>query len=67
MDGAEQNVGTLVEDELRSVAVMHVDIDDGDFAEGFRKTVGGDRRIVQEARAAHQVRIGMMARGRQSA
>ena len=62
MDRHGQHVGALVEDALRAVAVMQVDVDDRHARGEAAKVLGGDRRIVEEAEAAGDIAEGMMAR-----
>ena len=62
MDRGEQHVAALVEDVLGAVAVVVVDIEDGDFLAALvEEGLCGDGGIVQVAVAAHQVAGGMMA------
>ena len=60
MDRADQHVRPFPEDELRAVAVMHVDVDDRDLAEALGQLMGGDRGIVEVADPGHQVGIGVV-------
>ncbi len=53
MQGADHDVGVLVEDGLGAVAVVRVDVDDCDGAvDGPAKPGGGDGRVVQITGAA---------------
>jgi hypothetical protein len=53
VDGAGQDVAPLVEDRLRAVAVVGVDVDDGDRpAEVRAQTRGGRGGVVEVARSA---------------
>src|SRR6266851_482982 len=61
MQRDEEHVGPLVEDALRAVAVMDVDIEDGDAAEREAQMLRGDRGVVEIAEAAGLVGIGVMA------
>ena len=55
MDRHRQHVGARIEDALGAVAVMHVDIEDGDALVLGAQMLGGDRRVVHEAEAAGHV------------
>ena len=57
------HVAALVEDFLRAVAVMVVDIEDGDARRALvAEPLGDDRGVVDVAVAAHEGRAGVMAR-----
>src|SRR6187551_699646 len=63
MDRGEGDVGAAVEDVLRSVAVMVVDIEDRDLrAAACNRCLRGDGGIVQVAIAAEIVGAGVMPR-----
>ena len=49
MDRDGERVGATVEDALRAVAVMEVDIEDGDAVRLLEQALRGDARIVEEA------------------
>src|ERR1019366_3072812 len=56
MEGAVQNIRALVEDVLRAVAVMEIDVEDGHAcAAVIAQVLRGDRRIMEKAMAAVQV------------
>ena len=57
MQRDRQHVGPLVEDALRAVAVVDVDVDDGDAAEPRRHVPGGDGDVVEKAEAARHVGV----------
>lgn len=62
MDRGEQHVAALVEDVLGAVAVVVVDIEDGDFLAALvEEGLGSDGGIVQVAVATHQVAGGVVA------
>lgn len=68
MDGGEEHIGVAVEDRLRTIPMMIVDIEYGDLAgSAFAQNFGRDGRIVQKAIAAIGIRHRVMAGGRQSA
>ena len=53
----------LVEDRLRPVAVVHVDIDNGDALEASGEHRGrGDGNIVEKAEAHRAIRFGVVTR-----
>ena len=60
VDRDGEHVGARIEDLLLAVAVVIVDVEDGD-APVARQHVGGDRRIVEIAEAAEGARLGVMA------
>ena len=51
VDRAVEDVGTLVEDLLGAVAMVGVEIDDGDAPVVAHEVLGSDRGVVEEARA----------------
>ena len=58
-----QHVRPLVEDFLRAVAVMVVDVEDGDPARALvAEPLRGDCGVVDVAIAAHEAGAGVMAR-----
>ena len=57
----EQYIAAREEDALGAVAVMDVDVDDGDRCEFGPHMLGGDGDIVEQAEAARQIAIGVMA------
>ena len=62
MDRDGQNVGTGIEDRLRSIAVMDIDVEHCDTVMDLPETLGCQRRIVQIAEASGMGRIGMVTR-----
>jgi hypothetical protein len=63
VERAEQHVITPVEDILGAVAVVEVHIENGDpFRAAVEKTLGGNRHVVEEAVAAIEIVMGMVAR-----
>ncbi len=62
MDRDRQHIATPVEDPLRAVAVMHVDIKNGRPAPRRAQIVCRDGGVVQKAEAAGQILKGMMPR-----
>src|SRR5262245_43284019 len=60
VDRHGEHVGARVEDFLLAVAVVIVDVEDGDTAVA-RQHVGGDRRIVEITEAAESARLGVVA------
>ena len=60
VDRHGEHVGARIEDLLLAVAVVIVDVEDGDAAVA-RQQIGGDRRIVEIAEAAEGTRLGVMA------
>ena len=60
VDRDGEHVGAGVEDLLLAVAVVIVDVEDGDAAVA-REQVGGDRRVVEIAEAAEGARLGVVA------
>ena len=61
MDRDGEDVRPLVENALRAVAVMDVDVEDHDALVLQPQMRGGDRAVVEEAEAAGHVAIGVMA------
>ena len=62
MDRGEQHIAALVEDVLGAVAVVVVDIEDGDFPAALvEEGLGSDGGVVQVAVTAHHVAGGMVA------
>ena len=61
MDRHGQHIGAGVEDALRAVAVMQVDVEDRDARRIRAQTLRGDRRIVEEAEAAGDIGEGVVA------
>ena len=57
------HASVVPEDVLRAVAVVDVEIDDGDAlgAMGGLGVAGGDRRVVEEAEAHRRRRLGVVA------
>ena len=49
MDGDGEHVGPGIENALRAIAVVQVDIENGDAGGLFPKMLRGDCRIVEEA------------------
>jgi hypothetical protein len=62
MDRHGEHVAARVEDALRAVAVVQVDVEDRDAAAGPGQPLGGDGRIVEKAEAAGEVGEGVVAR-----
>jgi hypothetical protein len=68
MEGDRKNICSAIEDPLGPVAVMHVDIQNGDPPGApITAVLSGDGGVVQKAEAAGLVGEGMMSGGRQSA
>ncbi|MPL86073.1 hypothetical protein SDC9_32049 [bioreactor metagenome] len=63
MQRDRQHVVTFVEDALRAVAVMHVDVEDRRAMAARAQILGRDAAVVEEAEPARDLAIGMMARG----
>ena len=64
VEGGEEDIAAVVEDVLRAVAVVVVDIKDGDtFHAGEEEMLCGDGSIVEEAEAAAVVGAGVVAGG----
>ncbi len=57
-----ENVAARIENILRAIAVMHIDVDDGHAVIALAQHFGGHRRPVQIAEAAGVFRTGVMAR-----
>ena len=57
-----EDIGSRVEDALRAVAVMEIDVEDGDPRLCPQQALRSDRRIVEEAEAAGDIHKGMVAR-----
>src|SRR3546814_12958856 len=62
----EEHVRPRVEDALRAVAVMHVDVEDRQPRPAPRHRLRRDGDVVQEAEAAGEVGAGVVARDRKS-
>ena len=63
MEADVEDVRPLPEDLLRAVAVMEVDVEDGDALRAAREDrLGRDGRVVEEAVAADEGATGMVAR-----
>ena len=63
VQGDEEHVRAVVEDRLGAVAVVVVEIEDGDpSGTAIQQMLGGDGRVVEEAVAAVEVRCGVVAR-----
>ncbi len=62
MHGDGQDIAPRIEDPLRAVAVMQVDVEHGDPPAGPKPTLGSDGAVVQEAEAAGHVGKGMVSR-----
>ena len=60
MERHRQHVGARVEDALRAIAVMQVDVEDRHARALLAQALRGDRRIVEEAEAAGDVGEGVM-------
>src|SRR5690242_9767865 len=63
MDRDRENVTAVIEDLLGTIAVVRVDVDDGDFCVSLTQVPRRRRRVVQVAEATGAVRAGMVARG----
>src|SRR5580692_806405 len=63
VDGNRQHVRAIVENLLRAVAVMGVDIEDRDARMTRAQPLRGDRGVVEIAKAGGAVGARMMARG----
>ena len=63
MERDGQNIVTVIEDALRVVTMVDIDIDDGDAMPPRPQTLCRDRRVVEEAEPARQFPVGMMAGG----
>ena len=61
VDGDGEHVGAVIEDLLLAVAVVVVDVEDGDAAIAGEQ-VRRDRRVVEIAEAAEGARLGVVAR-----
>src|SRR5690348_18494653 len=62
MQGDRQHIVALVKDLLRAVAMVIVDIEDGDApGAGVAERLGGNGRVVEEAIAAVEIGAGVMA------
>ncbi len=61
MDRDGEHVGPFVEDALRAVAVMDVDVEDRDTLVLQAQVRGCDRAVVEKAEAAGEIAIGVMA------
>ena len=62
VDGYEQHIVSRIEDRLRSVAVMVIEIEDGRPQTAVRKPLRGDGDVVEIAVAAEHVGARVMAR-----
>src|ERR1700741_2599969 len=63
MDREGQHVPALVEDLLRPIAVVIIDVEDGDaLGPGIAEGLRGDGGIVQETIAAIEIAAGMVSR-----
>ena len=60
MDRNGQHIVAAIEDRLRAVAVMNIDIEDGDPLVFRAQMLGGERGVVEIAETAGPVAIGMM-------
>ena len=60
MDRDREHVGAPVEDALRAVAVMDIDVEHGDAFVLAAQALRGNGSVVQEAEAAGHVGISMM-------
>ena len=64
VDRDGQDVGAVVEDVLGAVAVVVVDVEDGDLApSSLDEVLRGDRAVAEVAEAAVGVALGVVARG----
>src|SRR5450432_1958440 len=62
MKAHDQHVRPRIENGLCSIAMVIVDVEDGDpRTSPFPQGLGGDRSVVDEAVATHEVRPGVMA------
>ena len=58
-----EHVGIRIEDPLRAVAMMHVEVDDGDARQALRTGVGRrDGDVVEQTKAHRAIALGVMAR-----
>jgi hypothetical protein len=62
VDGDEEHVGAVIEDALRAVAGVDVDVEDRHAAAFPAQVFRRDRGVVEVAEAARHIAIGMMAR-----
>lgn len=62
MDRHERDVVSLIEDLLRAIAMVNIDIDDGDSGQALAEMLGCDRRIVAIAVSTATMPIRMMSR-----
>jgi hypothetical protein len=60
--GTIEHVAAAIEDRLRAVAMMRVEIDDGDTLELATQHLGGNGGIVEIAEARAAVGIGVVPR-----
>ena len=60
VNGDGQDVGPCIENALRAVAVMHIDIEDRDALVALPQMSRCDRGVVEKAEAAGHVGIGVM-------
>jgi hypothetical protein len=62
MDAGEEDIGAVIEDGLGAVAVVVVDVQDGDARQALvAQRLRRQRRVVQEAVTAEEVGPGMVA------
>src|SRR5215204_1117290 len=62
MDGAVEHVVPCVEQRLRAIAVVGIEVDDSDAWHEMPQNFSRDGSIVEEAKAGCPVRIGVMPR-----
>ena len=62
MQRGEEHVGPIVEDALRAVAVMHVDVENRNARQRAAHVLRRDRDVVEIAEPAGHVGIGVVAR-----
>jgi hypothetical protein len=62
-----QHLARRIEDALRAIAVMHIDVEDGHPRMPAQQPARRNGRVVQEAEAAGHVGIRVVAGGRHSA
>jgi hypothetical protein len=55
MDRNRQNITAMIEDALRAVAVMHIDIKDRRTPPGAQQGLRGNRGIVEKAETAGKI------------
>ena len=62
MQRTEEDVATLVQDVERTIAGMHIHVDQRDLAEFSRQVVRGDAGIVEKAESVGTITHGVVTR-----